>query len=141
MSFKFPCNTVFPLFKIKISLQNSSMVAIWWADMITYFPFFTKSMMIFFNISVLTGSNPLNGSSSTTSSGLWITAVINCIFCWFPLESFSAGIMRYSSTFNSFAHFSIASFASCCFIPFNSAKYINWSHIFTLGYTPLSSGK
>ena len=35
-----------------------------------YFPCFTCSNIIFFNISVLTGSSPLNGSSKTISSGL-----------------------------------------------------------------------
>ena len=141
ISFRLPCNTVLPLFNIKISLQNSSIVAIWCADIIMYFPFFIKLIIIFFSISVLTGSSPLNGSSNTTNSGSCIIAVINCIFCWFPFDNFSAGICKYSSTFSTLAHSFIELIASSFCIPFNSAKYISWSNIFVFGYTPLSSGR
>lgn len=63
------------------SVQNSSTVAIWWLDMIRYFPAAISSRMIPLNRSVLMGSRPDRGSSRISSSGSDSRAAISWIFC------------------------------------------------------------
>ena len=48
-------------------------------------PFCSNSFITSLNISTLIGSKPAKGSSKINKQGLLMIAVINCIFCWFPL--------------------------------------------------------
>ncbi len=70
---------------IRISSQCSSTLVMTWSEKIMVAPRSFSWKMTCLSNSVLTGSNPLKGSSKIIRSGSWIRVTMSWIFCWFPL--------------------------------------------------------
>ena len=75
---------------IATSWHTSSTRSSWWLENTTATPVAAVCTSNSASDSTPSGSRPLNGSSSTASTGSWTSAAASCTRCWLPWESSSS---------------------------------------------------
>ena len=85
-----PPATTRPRSTIATDSQRASAASIWWVEKTSVRPSSRSSRNASRRIARFTGSSPVNGSSISSTCGLWSTAAMNWTFCWLPFESSSA---------------------------------------------------
>ena len=85
-----PEATTRPRAMITTSSQTSSTRSSWWLEKTTPTPAAARSWMTPVIVAIPIGSRPENGSSRTSSSGSWTSAVASWIRCWLPCDSSSS---------------------------------------------------